>query len=315
MNEIEEREYRQQADWVIFGIDPKEPMMDNLIKKLRFFEKQFANQNMPKIEYFQRQIKHLEQNGYEESTCNNSTIRWSVTNSDLDSLDIINKNNEAISQAIGSEHDFMSESPNSKFRASFVSKMTQLQFDKLKKAVEQDWFIVFNQLLKRLVINPKSRVYIFWSILGMVFALIEAVLYPFCMAQGFPTEVQHPINLLLISSMVYFAFDIPVNFILGIEKEGEKDEFVNDPTHIRKLYMSGSFMEDIFLTMPLGFIGGFLISQLEILHIIKVLRLKNISDVLSPPFYMPHIRNFYRKRLQEVLQDPKKANNICQSNN
>lgn len=234
---------------------------------------------------------------------------------------MVNKNQELLDRYISScsskaltdedhEHDSKMHIKRHKTKSR---KKTRLQ--KLNDNLNTDWSSLLTRCLKRLIINPESSGHILWRFIGMLFALIESVLYPFCMAQGFPDDLSHPIFILIICSAIYFAVDIPLNFIIAVKKEGEKDEYVHDLTYIKQVYMHGDFSQDMLLTLPLGFIGGAFISQLEILHIVKVFRLKTISDVLSPPFYMPMIRSYYHKKLMAVLQHDRKKNDICQSNN
>lgn len=86
-------------------------------------------------------------------------------------------------------------------------------------------------------------------------AVTEFLIYPFSMAFGFPANEHHPVNTALLITNLIFFLDIAINFFLAIRKEGDQEEYITKFERISVIYLKSNFLSDLFIALPLGYLG------------------------------------------------------------
>ena len=112
-------------------------------------------------------------------------------------------------------------------------------------------------VLQKLVIKPDSPFYIIWSFIRFFFSLIEFILYLYITAQGYETSEPSSIIVILAISELFFVADLILNFFIAYKKWDTDDtSYTVDIEKTSSRYInSGSFYKDLFIVLPLGWIG------------------------------------------------------------
>jgi hypothetical protein len=97
--------------------------------------------------------------------------------------------------------------------------------------------------------------------------------------------------------------------------EGDEADYVMHIEKIGSKYLHGKFIFDFIVLLPLGFLGSIYNKSYGLLHLIKAARVNRFLRFFKPSFYMPQIRRYYQNKLNNVLKNEQKKNNIIEQNN
>lgn len=97
-----------------------------------------------------------------------------------------------------------------------------------------------------------------------------------------------------------------MEFFMAYKEEGS-DEYETNFDKIYKRYLFGDFAYDLFILIPWGLLG--LIPKwefLKILHLIKIVRIRRLTEILDQKFINPILRSMKANKTARILQDSHK---------
>ena len=163
--------------------------------------------------------------------------------------------------------------------------------------------------------KPDSNFHSVWFVARLFLCFTESIQYPYIAANGFPelTLWTRPFYLLIAVSQAFFILDIILHFFLAYRQGEEELEMRIDK--IWENYLKGKFLYDLVVTIPFSLLSITVHPSLSQLALIKSIRLGDFLAQMDRVYYMPIIRNYYKNKLDKVLKDVNKRDNINESNN
>jgi hypothetical protein len=89
-----------------------------------------------------------------------------------------------------------------------------------------------------------------------------------------------------------------LNFFVARKVEGDESIVISHIEKIGYQYLKRQFLFDVILVLPLGTIGLYYHPEFKYLYLIKGLRIKAFFKFFKQSFYMPQIREHFRKKLE-----------------
>jgi len=132
------------------------------------------------------------------------------------------------------------------------------------------------------ILHPESQRKIVWTLVGLVFIIMECYSIPYFLSFGSPEQGG---GMYYVSSVIstYFLCDIVASFITAYTDE---DGLVIRPTMLAKKYMKGWFTLDVLASIPWDWIpqpeenGGGAARSSRALRFIRVLRILRLARLL-----------------------------------
>lgn len=144
-----------------------------------------------------------------------------------------------------------------------------------------------SKCLKLSVINPNSKISLFWNIIIAVFMIYNVTITPYALAFIDQHEFLDELDLII---NYFFMFDILLNFNIGITIKGK---YVNKRKIIAKEYIKTWFILDVISTFPLSLV----IKEDNINNSNRIIRVARISKLskLSKIFRLLKISRFFKR--------------------